>query len=224
MYLGDRGSAWRCLLVWAVATAVAVIGSVWSAATARPTWSAVGSGALPALPLDRALTGLAATALLGCCGWMWVSTTATVLEAARGVRSRPRPWCRPDGVRRVVLAACGVALVGGLAAPATAVGAEHSRHGLAGLPLPDRATAPHRHRPEAALGRSRAGPVARTVAVSTGDSLWSIAASGLPPDASDAQVAAHWHAIYALNRAVVGPDPDVLEPGQRLRLPRKEAS
>ena len=225
MALGDRGSAWRCLLVWVAATAVAGLGSVCSAATARPTWTAARSGALGSLALDSALTALAATALLGCCVWMWVSATATVLEAASGQPWRPTPWGVPGGVRRVVLAACGVALVGGLSSPAGAVGAEHSRHhGLAGLPLPDRATSPDRHRPEADLGRPRAGPGARSVVVSTGDSLWSIAVSALPAGASAPRVTARWRAIYRVNRAVIGPDPDLLEPGQRLRLPRKEAS
>jgi len=105
-----------------------------------------------------------------------------------------------------------------------AADAGHPRHGLAGLPLPDRATAPHRHRSEADSGRPRTGPAPRPVVVSPGDSLWSLAAQRLPPGASDARVTAYWHAIYAANRALIGPDPDVLQPGQRLRLPGKEAS
>ena len=34
-----------------------------------------------------------------------------------------------------------------------------------------------------------------------------------------AQTAAAWPDLYALNRDVIGPDPDVIEPGQRLLLP-----
>lgn len=32
-------------------------------------------------------------------------------------------------------------------------------------------------------------------------------------------IAGGWQALYALNRAVIGPDPDVLRPGEVLRLP-----
>jgi len=222
MLLGNRGSAWRCLLVWVVATGLAGLGAAWSVVTARPTWSAARAGALDALPLDRALTGLAATALLGCALWAWAVTTVTVLEARRGVRPGDAARHRPVGVRRVVLAACGVALVGSLASPALADGGGHGRQSLVGLPLPDRATAPRHHRPDAVPGRStRHGW--HPVVVSPGDSLWSIAAADLPRGASAARVTERWHAVYAANRLLIGPDPDLLEPGQRLRLPGKEA-
>lgn len=223
MHLGNRGSAWRCLLVWVAATALAALGSAWSLAAARPTWSAARAGALDTLTLDRAVAGLVATALIGCAVWAWAATTATVLEARRGVRSDARPWHLPSGVRRVVLAACGVALVGGLASPALAAGPGHGRNLLAGLPLPDRATAPRHPRPDA-LARRPSGPRSHTVVVSPGDSLWSIAAADLPPGVSDARIAARWHAVYAANRRLIGRDPDLLEPGQQLRLPGKEAS
>jgi nucleoid-associated protein YgaU len=57
------------------------------------------------------------------------------------------------------------------------------------------------------------------VVVHRGDSLWSIAARRLGPGASDAEVAAAWPRWYAANRAVIGPDPDLVLPGQRLRVP-----
>ena len=222
MLLGNRGSAWRCFLVWSVATVAAALVGDAGATAARPTRSALRAGTLDALPLDRALTGLAGTALLGCAGWAWVATTATVLDARRGVTAGAAAWRLPTGVRRVVLAACGVALVGGLASPALATGSGHGRHGLVGLPLPDRATISPRHRPEADSGRPRAGP--GSVVVAPGDSLWSIAAADLPVGAPGARITARWHAVYAANRSVIGPDPDLLEPGQRLRLPGKEPS
>ena len=173
--------------------------------------------ALHRQPLDVALTEIAALALLGCAVWMWAATTAVVVEVLRRrVATSPCQHVVPAGVRRVVLAACGVALAGGLAQPSYAGGPQahhphvhHRPSALSGLPLPDRAVV--------------APPAARrTVRVRPGDTLWSLAARDLPPGSPDALVAARWHAIYAANRALIGPDPDVITPGQRLRLPGKD--
>ena len=57
------------------------------------------------------------------------------------------------------------------------------------------------------------------VVVHRGDSLWSIAARHLGPGVSDGEVADAWPAWYAANREVIGPDPDLLLPGQVLRAP-----
>ncbi len=162
-----------------------------------------------------ALTTVAAVALLGCAAWLWLVTTVVVVEALRAADLSP-PRAVPAGVRRVVLAACGVALAGGLAQPAQAAEPRaRSHHGdlaaLAGLPLPDRAVAV-------------APPHPRTVRVQPGDSLWSLAARDLPAGSPDTLVAARWRAIYAANRGLIGPDPDVIVPGQRLRLPRRDPS
>jgi nucleoid-associated protein YgaU len=54
--------------------------------------------------------------------------------------------------------------------------------------------------------------------VRSGDSLWAIAAS-LEDGASPAQVARDTHEIFDLNRATIGADPDVIYPGQSLKLP-----
>jgi hypothetical protein len=59
-----------------------------------------------------------------------------------------------------------------------------------------------------------------SVTVLDGDCLWTIAADVLSSD--DAQrIDAYWRAIFRLNRAAIGSDPDRLFPGQTLRLPRK---
>jgi len=57
------------------------------------------------------------------------------------------------------------------------------------------------------------------VIVRRGDSLWSIARRHLPPGATDSQIAAAWPRWHAANRFVVGADPDLLLPGQRLVPP-----
>jgi hypothetical protein len=77
---------------------------------------------------------------------------------------------------------------------------------LDGLPLPDRPA-----------GRPVGDPAA--VVVRSGDSLWRIARRHLPANAADAVVAAAVKDLYLRNRLTIGPDPDRLEPGQRLVLP-----
>lgn len=55
--------------------------------------------------------------------------------------------------------------------------------------------------------------------VQPGDSLWTIAAAHLAPEADDAQVAAAWPRWYAANSAAIGPDPDLILPGTPLSRP-----
>jgi hypothetical protein len=223
--LGTGGRGARCLLVWTSGTAAIGAAAREAAPVAVHGWSARGDLAL--LPLDRALAGLAAAVLLGCAAWAWLALTATVVEALRGAchvdPARVRPWHLTGALRRGVLAACGVVLVSGALSPGVAAeGPRHPGRGaavLAGLPLPDRAVAPPLSvRPP---GGSRAG---RSVVVRSGDCLWTIAERGLPARSSGAVIEARWRAIYAANRALIGPDPDLLMPGQRLLLPRKAPS
>lgn len=58
------------------------------------------------------------------------------------------------------------------------------------------------------------------VVVMRGDSLWSIAARDLGPEASDIEIAMHWPRWYAANKDVIGEDPGVIVPGQILQSPR----
>jgi nucleoid-associated protein YgaU len=228
----------RCWLVWTSGTVVLATAARLARAPAEEGWSA--RHRLAALPFDRALVDLAAAALLACVAWAWLALSATVVEALRaprvaGVRpGRPVRGVRrvghaarlPGGLRRLVLAGCGVAMLSGLAAPALAAGGRspappahasplaHRDRGLSvlvGLPLPERAVAPR-------APQTRPRPTL-SVVVRSGDCLWSIAARDLPADASPVEVAHRWHALYAANHDLIGPDPDVIEPGQRLRLP-----
>lgn len=64
-------------------------------------------------------------------------------------------------------------------------------------------------------GKGR-GAADATIEVEAGDSLWSIAEErvGL------GRTATCWPRIYAANRSTIGPDPDHIEPGQKLELPK----
>ncbi|CAN5283500.1 hypothetical protein BH20ACT5_BH20ACT5_22980 [soil metagenome] len=52
-----------------------------------------------------------------------------------------------------------------------------------------------------------------------GDTLWAIAAESLPAGAGNAQIATSVSSWFLANRAVIGPDPDLIFPGQLLHPP-----
>lgn len=82
-------------------------------------------------------------------------------------------------------------------------------------------TAP-RVRPQADPGLlgGRVNPTTdREIVVHRGDTLWSIAARHLGPQASDAEIAQAWPRWFDLNRGLIGDDPDHILPGQILRIP-----
>jgi hypothetical protein len=61
---------------------------------------------------------------------------------------------------------------------------------------------------------------AQSHAVLPGDTLWDLASAASPPGASPAAITEQWKQWYALNRATIGADPDLLLPGELLSLPR----
>ena len=52
--------------------------------------------------------------------------------------------------------------------------------------------------------------------------MWAIARDHLPADAPAVDVAAEWPRWYAANSALIGPDPDLIRPGQHLVLPHAD--
>lgn len=58
--------------------------------------------------------------------------------------------------------------------------------------------------------------------VRAGESLWSVAAGHLGSGASDADVADAWPRWYRENVATIGPDPNLIHPGQLLQAPSEE--
>ena len=218
----EPASPARCLLVWAAASLLAaLVGG--SSAT-----HLAGTVAAPPPPdrFDAWLVVGCEAAALAAGGWLWLLVTLVALEAAGRV---PRRRGVPRRLRRFVLAACGAGLVGGLGAPAYAAPGPPP---LEGLPLPDRATGrsvavhgdatPAPGRPVGARQPDER-PV-RTVRVVPGDTLWGLATADLPADATPTAVDERWRAIHAANREVIGADPDLILPGQQLRLPPDEPS
>ncbi|MFC7406365.1 LysM peptidoglycan-binding domain-containing protein [Georgenia alba] len=62
----------------------------------------------------------------------------------------------------------------------------------------------------------------RTYRVRPGDSLWSIAADHLGPDAHAGDVAAAWPGWYETNRDAIGTDPHLIQPDLTLQIPTEE--
>jgi Tfp pilus assembly protein FimV len=98
---------------------------------------------------------------------------------------------------------------------------------LDGLPFPDRSVTAAPDGP--ASPSTPASPATPTASpdhhvVRAGESLWSIAAGTLTPDATAAQVATASASWYDANLVTIGPDPDVIHPGQQLTAPDAEAT
>ena len=184
-------------------------------------------------PFDQVLVWVCEAALLGTAGWLWLVTGLLVRDAARG-RSPVRRGV-PAPVRRLVLVACGAALAGGLATPSYAAPVSDagdrtparappsSRDFPSPTGPPPRCTSatswPGAARPSgvpAPRTRRRApwwsGPATRCGGWPTPPS---------PPTLPSPPSAERWHRIYRANRGVIGPDPDLIQPDQRLRLPRR---
>ncbi len=85
--------------------------------------------------------------------------------------------------------------------------------------VPQRPTTRYRGDPHLLTGRHRSDPDEQVVAVRRGDTLWSLAAAHLGPEATDAEIARAWPRWHAANADVIGPDPHLLRPGTVLTPP-----
>jgi nucleoid-associated protein YgaU len=197
----------RCLGVWGGVTAAGALVCRGVAADLRVAGDA---------DLETWLVAVAAAALvLAAC---WASAVAGVV-CVQVARRAPVPRAGvPAPVRRLLLRACGVAVAGGLAGglaltPAGATPGSLERERATSAATPSASPAPV----------SAPAPADRVVVVRPGDSLWRIAEAELlrrtGRAASVADVAALWPRIYAANRALVGPDPDLVRPGVPLTMP-----
>jgi hypothetical protein len=205
----------RCTSVWAAVTGLVALAGVLAADAVA--WASQHLARTSSVAPEAAVVLLASVALLGSSLWAWLVATTTVVEAWRHGRVSPTG----GAVRRAVLLACGVAVSVGVAGPVAAAdgqaGATTSAVRIDGLPLPDRATATSPPAPRVAAGPTPGSPA--VVEVRPGDSLWRIAVRQLPDGADVADVDALWRRLHAHNRDVIGADPDLLLPGQRLALP-----
>lgn len=152
---------------------------------------------------------LAATWLLvAVLAWLALLVLTVLVEALGAGRWQPSRWTGAPLVwRRALLAVVVGALTAAGMAPAHAdsSGRAGGAAAIEGLPLPARTLG----------GLADAAP---GVTVLPGDSLWAIACRHAP-GADDAALALLVRDLHELNRAVIGPDPDTIHPGQHLVLP-----
>ncbi len=195
----------RLLLVVVAGTALA--GGAASLALPVAGRAARHRAAPDAAPPADLLAGLAALALLACVVWLWAAALVSAARlAARPAAAAPAPGV-PRFVHRAVLTGCGLVLAGGALTPAAAVPTPLTEG-------PGRAAPSATTTPAATPTATPAG----TWTVRPGDTLWAIAAASLGPAPPDGAVAARVRELHHLNRAAV-PDPDLIHPGQLLRLP-----
>ena len=102
-------------------------------------------------------------------------------------------------------------VAGALSVPA----AQAEDRGVEGLRLPDRPLV---------VGAAESVAKQSTVVVRRGDTLWAIARARLGSRADVASTAHEVDRWHARNREVIGGDPDLIHPGQRLVPPSKDHS
>jgi nucleoid-associated protein YgaU len=167
---------------------------------------------------DGLVTRGAIGALVLAGGWAVVVLVAVAVEArtAGRVSLAERAGC-PRFLRLWLLGVFVAVLSGVAPAQASDAGSGPAGPGLGpaldaaldGLPLPDRADGT---------------PAQAVVVVRPGDSLWLIARRLLPARAPDSAIADAVARLYGANRRTIGPDPDLLDPGQRLLVDRPDTN
>jgi nucleoid-associated protein YgaU len=189
------------------------------AAPRPPRSPAALPGWLAAAPPDAAVVDLATVTAWGCVGWLTFAAIACVLGTVPGLAGRVGAavarCVAPIAMRRAIEAALGLSVVAlPVAAPLAALADDGHSVRTWSPPSLDRPVAvstigPHPTAPD-------------NYVVRPGDCLWSIARGHLARQASNHDIASAWPRWYAANRRVIGPDPALLHPGQRLAVPQRD--
>jgi LysM repeat protein len=210
-------------------TSLAVAGAVLVLVAPAPPTS---PAALPAwvadAPPEVALINLATFGAWLCLAWVALAALGAFLNTIPGrtgrVAGRIVAATVPAALRRTVETALGIAVA---TAPVVGVCGSAPPAWADGRPPTPTWSVPSLDRPAAQVAAPQASaPASRATTSSSpsyvvraGDCLWSIAADRLGSRASNGRVASTWPRWYAANRTVIGPDPNIIRPGQRLHVP-----
>jgi hypothetical protein len=175
--------------------------------------------------------------VLGCAWLAWALVSYLTLSVAAaalahltsaigplgGALNRLAPHCLRRLVDTAITVGLAAAVLGASTAtvlpraagatPAVSTTTPHSTASAGDLDWPGLADTVRRPRPDVGLVNGS------RVLVQPGDSLWSIAARHLGSSADGPAITAAWHEWYAANRQVVGNNPNLIYPGQRLTAP-----
>jgi nucleoid-associated protein YgaU len=200
--------------------------------------------------LDRLLGEVASAVLVACIGYVAAGAAVRIAVIRPRVGPRWRPSCLPLVGTGLALAAPSAAAQNAPGLSAVTANEDRSDDATPRDPTSPLPGSTGRHSPQAPPWSEPSGfppprPVGRTgealargaheakgrdtsrpprsrgtVEVRPGDSLWSIAAEVL--DTSDpAHIAQYWPRLHRANRGVIGPDPNLIFPGQILELPEE---
>ncbi|MGZ5373132.1 MAG: LysM peptidoglycan-binding domain-containing protein [Aeromicrobium sp.] len=176
------------------------------------------------MDFDRSLAAVATLILVALSVWTLTCIGLAVASEKSFATGALARLITPRFVRRALfLGAAGAFAIG----PASAVndagrgvrepGQSTVSRSLDGLRLPDR---PFGSAPAVS---DLPHALAHIVRVERGDTLWSIAAQNLGPGASNPAIDMETKRWYEENSDVIGPDPDLIYPFQRLTIPTKES-
>jgi len=209
----------------------------------RPPWARLAADLRHVEPwvarvgADQAIASLAGAVLWLTALWLAFALLLVVTSTLPGQLGRAvaavGALAVPASMRRLLLGTASVAIVVAPAVAATPAFAAPAP------PSPSAATAPAvvwptdpsreaaepaRSAPTApahsVTNRAPQAPQAHsTVTVAPGDNLWSIAARSLGPHPTAEQIASAWPRWHEANRSVIGDDPNLIVPGQRLSGP-----
>ena len=165
-------------------------------------WIGDAFAALRGDDFPAAMLALLSLATVAVTGWAVLVVLMASVPALRGLAKAVTPRLL-HGV-----------LLAGLAGLANASAVHADDRGVDGLRLPDRPV----------VVESSTSPTTRPVVVEPGDTLWAIARRRLGSTADTASIATACGRWYRANRDVIGSDPDLIHPGQRLDPPAKDHS
>lgn len=160
-------------------------------------WVRAQCAALGGDDFSAAVLALVALVTVATAAWAVIVVSLATIPPCRGLAIALTP--------RLLRGALFVGVTSALAVPA----AHAEERGVDGLRLPDRPTVAGRLEPDH-----------DPVVVRRGDTLWALAAAHLGRSADDASTARAVDRWHAANADVIGSDPDLIHPGQRLTPPK----